>query len=265
MGEARVKELVARAQALARSDLCIFCGGQSMALEGDHVPPRSMFVGRRWPEGYVFPACKACNAGSRETDRLVAFLSRLDPGFQWSGNGSEAEAESIALFKAVNSRHRALIRSMFEVPTLSKKKVANRIGMVRPGGGVYKDLPILRVPPELDSSVRAFAIKTAKALHFHNTGRIVPAAAGFRVKWYTNVSQLEGKIPEEVFTIPTAQPLLQRARVTLNDQFNYRFAVSDDGTLGMYTASFRFSFCFVVLLAFNASDIDDGNEPDQES
>jgi hypothetical protein len=37
---------------LAEHPWCCFCGGSEKATTEDHQPARSLFDGRRWPEGY---------------------------------------------------------------------------------------------------------------------------------------------------------------------------------------------------------------------
>src|SRR5262245_28261362 len=62
----------------AEHPCCCFCRGSKRATTEDHQPARSLFDGRRWPEGYVFPACKRCNAVSRRDEAVLAYVSRLN-------------------------------------------------------------------------------------------------------------------------------------------------------------------------------------------
>ena len=61
---------------LAKHPLCCFCGGTEPAVTEDHVPARSFFAKRRWPEGYAFPACEKCNAATRLDEQVCNFLVR---------------------------------------------------------------------------------------------------------------------------------------------------------------------------------------------
>lgn len=56
---------------------CCFCGGSAVATTEDHVPGRSLFAERAWPEGYVFPSCESCNRGSAEGELFMGFLVRI--------------------------------------------------------------------------------------------------------------------------------------------------------------------------------------------
>ena len=66
-------------QSFAAHPWCCFRGGNVRATEEDHLPSRILFDDRRWPEGYVFPACEACNGASRHDEQVVAMLSRIYP------------------------------------------------------------------------------------------------------------------------------------------------------------------------------------------
>jgi hypothetical protein len=69
MGEAKRRELSAKERAFGKSKMCIFCGGTVPADTIEHYPPKSIFSEKKWPDGYVFPACKPCNHGSRQEDK----------------------------------------------------------------------------------------------------------------------------------------------------------------------------------------------------
>jgi hypothetical protein len=59
----------------ASHPLCCFCGGVTPATEEDHQPGRVFFRDREWPEGFVFPACSACNAVSRYAETAASVLA----------------------------------------------------------------------------------------------------------------------------------------------------------------------------------------------
>jgi hypothetical protein len=80
MGAAKLR----RRKLLEDGARCVFCGGGEPATTEDHVPARAFFDGRRWPEGFTFPACRACNEATRADEQLMAFIAflgdeRFDP------------------------------------------------------------------------------------------------------------------------------------------------------------------------------------------
>lgn len=252
MGQARIRELSAKAVAFSKSDMCIYCAGSAIADTVEHYLPRSIFSENKWPEKYVFPACRSCNFATREEDQLVAFLSRLDP--QEPKNQADSE-RTAALFRSLCRKYPNEMASMFDITSVQAKRLAVRLGMKPAPGELYRDMPFMHLPEMVHKAVEVFAIKMTKTLHFHHTGLTVPAVYGFKHRWFTNASYMEGKIPEEIFTIPAVVPVLRRSNVDLSDQFSYRYTVSADGQLGMYTVMLRFAFCFTAVLSFDSSVI----------
>jgi hypothetical protein len=56
---------------------CCFCGGTTPATTLDHVPPKSCFPDGLCPEGLKFPACEACNHGTKGGDRIFGLYVML--------------------------------------------------------------------------------------------------------------------------------------------------------------------------------------------
>lgn len=246
MGESRKRDLNDRELAFSKTDRCIFCGGLQEATTVDHCPPRSAFSERRWPEGYVFPSCFACNSGSRLSENWIAVLARIHS--QHSPNDEVAVRELRKVARPIIKP--GVLKSML-LSANQKRELARRANLQLPPGGTYAELALMAVPKEAVKAVREFAVKIAKALHFLHTGRIVPEQAAIQHHWFTNFSQLEGKIPDDIFTIPNNAARLHRAKVDLSDQFNYRYAIADNGELSMFTVWFRASFCIAVFVTFD--------------
>jgi hypothetical protein len=102
-------------QFLAENPFCCFCGGGNPATTEDHVPHRALFTGRRWPEGYVFPACENCNSNTRLAEQVVNFLSRCyqDPF------GRQEETEFNRALDALGNNHPGIIKEILPVRSLS--------------------------------------------------------------------------------------------------------------------------------------------------
>lgn len=246
MGQARIKEASAREIAFAKTDRCVFCGGLVQATTVDHCPPRAIFSDRKWPEGYVFPACLSCNAGSKTDENWVALLTRLHPGADDEPASSRAELERLArpLLKPW------VLKSM-QISANRKRELARRASLTPEPGQAFADLPLVSIPEPAQRAVPVFAEKLAKALHFMHSGRIVPAEASMQHRWFTNFNQMEGTIPQDIFTVPPGFASLRRTAVDLSDQFNYRYAMAETGDLSVFTVWFRFSFCINIALAFD--------------
>lgn len=252
MGQARIKELKAHDVAFSKSQNCIFCGGSVVATTVDHYPPRAVFHDNRWPEGYVFPACAGCNSRSREADNWAGFLSMMDPNIDWPDNELEKNVKRLVSLDRVSP---GLIEEHFGGTAIEKKSLARRLKMKREPGQTFADLPVVRVPAVAHEWMDVFAPKLTKALHFEHTHRIPPSNAGLHYWWYTNASQLEGKVPR-IINSDFGFPNVQRANVDLSGQFNYRYQVSNDGDMGLFVIGFRFAFMIISAITFDPAVTD---------
>lgn len=246
MGEARVKEANARAVAFAKTDLCIFCGGSKKATTVDHCPPRAIFSERKWPEGYVFPACIQCNDGSKEAENWIAVLARM-----YSLDDVEASGAAREIMRIGRSLLKPAVLREMMLSSRAKRQLARRVGVDLEPGQTFSEFPLIKVPDAAKASVPVFASKIAKALHHLHTDRIVPTEAAIEHRWFTNYHNAAGRVPEEIFTVPTGLPAIRRGKVDLGNQFNYRFGVANNGELSMFTIWFRNSFCMVVMITFD--------------
>lgn len=241
MGEARNKNQ----RFLAANPFCIFCGGNEKATTIEHCPPRAMFQGYFWPEGFEFPACDACNGGTRDKDLLVAFLARLDP-FDNKGDG---DGKLVGMMKRVNSRYPSLLQRM--MPTaVEARQVNKRLGIKPPLGLTHQEAGVVHVPDEMHDAVTTFAAKLAKGVYFQASQKPFPADGELAMHWFTNVELVrEGKYKVfDLFSnIAGVAPKLERSGKLLNDQFEYKFSASDGHELFMLQVRVGRSFGMVVF------------------
>jgi len=252
MGQARRKDLSQREVAFSKSDFCIFCGGSVPATTVEHYPPKSIFREKKWPEGYVFPACAPCNSGSREADNWAGFLSMMDPSVEWTQDEAQ---KSVKRLISLDTQHPGLIKEIFKGSVTEKKTLARRLKIEREKGQTYLDLPIVNIPKKAHDWIAIFAPKLTKALHFQHTKRIPPSCTGLKYWWFTNANALEGKIPQ-IINKDFGFPDIRRANVDLNKQFSYGYQVSNDGTMGLFVIRFRFSFMIFSVITFDPAVID---------
>src|SRR5579883_432778 len=93
MGAAKQRGKLSQ-QILSQFPNCIYCGGVIPATTVDHVPPLSVFAGRKRPRGLEFPSCRACNNGARKEDCFIAYFSRVYPDV--STESEKAELRRLA-------------------------------------------------------------------------------------------------------------------------------------------------------------------------
>jgi hypothetical protein len=229
---------------------CIYCGGGAAATTTDHMPSRSLFNEATWPEGFEFPACARCQKISRYAETMVGFLSVIysDP------EDPPSEKEKRRRFTGLRRNYPQVFLNLFP----SKEKVAQFISdhgwpvdpvTNQPSPIVLNRVTGLLTPPvlsldhpEVHQAVGVFGRKLACALHYYETGCIVPIMGAIHVRWYSNVQLIAGTFPEAIHEINQTHRHLTRSNRTLNKQFTYASAISEDKDAGIYVATFRRSF-----------------------
>jgi hypothetical protein len=119
MGEASHRRKNAT-RLLSEHPRCIYCGGVNVASTIDHMPPIVIFDQRHRPKGSEFPACEACNSGSRLSDLVVGLMSRLYPNPKTEELGNEIRR----LLGAVGNNHPGLLTEL--MPTEAQRLAFQR-------------------------------------------------------------------------------------------------------------------------------------------
>jgi hypothetical protein len=229
---------------------CIYCGGSAAATTTDHMPSRSLFNDATWPEGFEFPACARCQKISRYAETMIGFLSVIysDP------DDPPSETEKRKRFTGLRRNYPRVYLNLFP----SKEKVAKLISdhgwpvdpvTNQPALAVLNRVtgqlspPVVSLDhPEVHEAVRLFGRKLACAIHYYETGLVVPITGAIHVRWYSNMQLIEGTFPEFLHEINKSHRHLTRSNRTLNKQFTYGSAISEEKDSGIYVATFRRSF-----------------------
>ncbi len=152
---------------------CYFCGGVNPATTIDHVPPKVCFPDGYAPEGFILPACKACNEGTTKQDQIFGLYSMvLD--FDESDAKREKNLEKLErLFKGINNNY--------------PEALPKRADPVHQVGSVITPKPVaytFRTPPALEDAIKVMGAKLAHALYFRDTGKILTPEHEFFSGWY---------------------------------------------------------------------------------
>ena len=129
---------------------------------------------------------------------------------------------------------------------LAKKRTA-AFGFDEHGGVLRLNGPI--VSQHLD----IFGCKLASAMHWEITQAIIPPTGGIVIRYYTNVEALENKLPADLLKLLPGPQTLRQGSWDVADQFQYAAQVTDDGHMGVYFATFRFSFAIAAVVAMDRS------------
>ena len=236
---------------LTRNPICCFCGGQTPAETEDHLPARSLFLNRRWPEGYVFPACRACNAGSSDDELVMAALVRLGVMADLTAEG-EADLERV--LSGLRFRLPQVYQSLREVSRIETRRFLRDRGVrgtTLPGiGEVY----MVTVPATVIDVTQRYAEKLGKALHYLHAGKILPSTGKVVTHAFTNADLLNSNMPEKFFALLGGVPVLRRDVTPLADQFRYRFGVVGDGEASGYWIQFRGSMAMLVAVFLDEAE-----------
>lgn len=241
MGEARLKSR-RREEILSTSPGCIFCAGEGAATTVDHVPPTAIFDGRQRPSGLEFPACKACNEGSRAIDLLVSFLSRVYP----DAPSQIRLDESVRILQQLGRRRPDLVRELS--PTFRQLKTARRL--LGEGSGALNCRG-----PLVTACMESFAAKVGVALNFEMTRVLLPPDAGVYAWWATNTQFMEGSFPS-AFTeaLGEIRHLMQGSK-TSRDQFAFKGAPVVDTLMTAHAAGFRGSFAIFAVVSPDSKEL----------
>jgi len=237
-----------REKFLADNPLCCFCGGKTPTAEPDHVPSRTLFDGREWPEGFEFPACRNCNQATRYDEQIVSMLSRIHS----DGITERGVAEVQESIRAVAANRPAVLREMNvskerEQEALAKYPLEHRR---MPDGR----LPILSARgPLVNGAIASFTRKLYCALWYKHASRILPSTGGIRFRWYTNLQIEADEIPRDLAPLIKGYPVLRRQHTNLDDQFFYRWGITEEKSMGVFLALFRKSF---GILGFVSDDVE---------
>jgi hypothetical protein len=236
MGEAK-RRRITQAERLAAAKGCIYCAHAAPATTLDHMPPRSVFAGKLRPQGLEFPCCEACNTGTATTDQVAALMSRILPG----STTDTAKAEIRKYLQGVSNNVPGLLEEMAGTPEWHRS--------VR--GRVPAGTHALRVSgPIVSEHLERFAAKFGFAMHAEFTGQPIGPGGAVAARWYSNADALDGSFPADAWDIVGPPETLRRGKIQVGDQFEYAYAVGEDGTFGMFLGTFRQSF---AVLAFTTT------------
>jgi hypothetical protein len=222
---------------LAKNSTCLFCGGQERATTIDHIPSRSFFLRRQWPESFEFPACQPCNSITANSEQLAAFICRIRPDAGWP---AELVQELSALMRGIYNNYRGLIAGL-RPSARQVRRWLRESGQVLPEGATTDDAPFFSLQDErIEEAMRLFAFKLFCALHFKHTGKILPRTGGVAFRWWSNIQVIRGEVPRNVTELLNQfGGELCRAKTSLNDQFWYQFGLTETQEMGGYLAVFN--------------------------
>lgn len=222
---------------------CIFCGGSTPSTTIEHCPPRSLFQNYVAPDKFEFPSCLACNNYSSDEDLIVSVIARMgSPAF---GN---SDKKLVGMMKALNRQKPNFYKSF--LPSATEARNNNRqLGITPDIGMTHQEMGVLNINDETREAIKVFAKKLAKGIAYLEEGLIFSNEHCLALNWFTNANVIKDggyKVFEILSHIGGVTPKLSRNRVVLNNQFEYKFSLSDDKNLILIQAKFGESFSLVI-------------------
>jgi len=238
-------------QFLTERPLCCFCGGKKPSQEIDHIPSRSIFNDRQWPEGFEFPACISCNRATRYDEQIVALVSRFYP----DPNDQKHAAEFYRLCDEIY-RYRPDIIEELRGSAARKKRAAKSYSIEPNEGEAFGSLPLVAIGPKVNGAVSNFARKLVLALYYKHSGKILEHGAGIAIRWFSNIEIASDFLPRELATFLKGYPDIIRCNTSLLDQFSYGYVFSECGKLSIFLCFFRKSFAIVGAVNLDSKKFD---------
>lgn len=228
---------------LSQHKKCIFCGGQVDASTIEHCPPRALFQNRTAPDGFEFPSCIKCNNYSSDEDLIVAVIARMG-----SPDHGDNDGKLKGMMRALNKQRPNFYKTF--LPSATKARANNRqLGIEPINGMTHQEMGVLNINDETREAIKVFAKKLAKGITYHETGLILKNEDCLALNWFTNANVIKDggyKVFEILSNINGVTPRLSRNRLVLNNQFEYKFSLSDDKNLILIQIRFGESFCLVI-------------------
>lgn len=137
----------------------------------------------------------------------------------------------------------------------AKRRYLQSMELTVPEGKAAGEVGLVQLPPEMLQAVDVVLLKLARAIHYKQTGRIVPADGHVHISYFPP-QELGKRMEATVLPLFTETDKMVRNGVDLGSQFSCRYQVSDDGELGAYFFQIRTSISAVMLVSLNQA-IDD--------
>lgn len=239
MGNQRVN----RQAFFAAHPYCCFCGGTQKAVEEDHIPARSLFRERQWPQGYVFPACSECNDSSRTDELVLGYIVRIRIG--------EYDELAYREYKAADEKlKRRRPEWAAEMREFSRRRVINTLretDLAANGLPSPPEIYLMSLPQAYADAMQRYAEKLGKALYYLHTGRILPSTGLVKAEAHTNAEYASKQFSLEGFKRLPVEPVLTRSGKNLEDQFRYVYGIRDDDLSASFMVYFGESIAMTIM------------------
>lgn len=217
---------------------CCFCGGEAPAIEEDHQPGRVFFRSRAWPEGFVFPSCRPCNAVSRDAENYASVIIS-------DTNTPEELAAWERRLASLQANRPDLVPDV-HITANGKRRALRQMGVRPPPGVPVRDIPLARINPDVwQPELEIVGRKLMLALHYQTFGKPLSRDGRMLVITRTNGHNLQEEWLQNVRKFARSMVVPVRATRPLGDQFTLQYAAYPDPATAMYVAVLQRTVVFV--------------------
>lgn len=219
-----------REQFFQKHPNCCFCGGMEFATTEDHQPARTFFRNRAWPEGFVFPACEACNETTKRSEQVMSLLA--------NGNSENVDRQAYqALIRSLKSEYPDIVRQMLPNSSNEIRGILRQGGLQKPHGIAYGELPLVKLNRDFwDFHIEQFSRKLLIAFHYMCFGKPLSETGGAFAWFHTNFDWAAGRFPNEILELAERVAVPSRQKAFLGDQFGVRWNSLDEPRSAVFVA-----------------------------
>jgi hypothetical protein len=224
------RRLNQRQRFLAENPDCYFCDGQNPATTADHVPPRACFPDGYAPEGFEFPACKACNEGAVKQDQIFGLYALLLDFDESKLQRPEYLAKLNKLRQGVRNNY---------PDALPDEDTATPVYGVN---SLYSPSPVaisVQTPPALKEAAVVMGKKLTHALYLRESGNRLTAAHSFLSSVYQPQQGGTETLTTYFASLLPNQTVGERSNIKdYGDQFRYISGFKPEQDFFVYAAQF---------------------------
>jgi len=232
---------------LQKHPWCCYCGGKAAAETEDHWPPRAAFFGRRWPDGYVFPACALCNHFTSNHEALFALVCMMVPANHRFT--TEAANQFNKAVRAQRHRHPEVMQSI-DMTANAKRAVFRSNGWQLPQGESFGNFPLINIShPRFRESVELCGQKLLLSLYYRHIGRPLPRTGSAVMQWVTNTFQAQGELDTLMAKMPDIGRPVHHHTTPLGDQFSYRCYADRSRGLAAFIVTLHGALAIIGVLS----------------
>ncbi|MFZ1430996.1 MAG: hypothetical protein WAS21_30070 [Geminicoccaceae bacterium] len=218
--------------------VCCYCGGDAKAETIDHIPARITFRGKRRPKGLEVPAFESCNQRTKIIDLIPAMMCRIDP----RNFNDEDNADLAKILNAIRNNDSPMLAELQHVSRRQRRSF-EQLNAPDTYAGVLN-----ASGPRTGLYMQKFGLKLGLALHYYNTGIVVPKIGGVAVRWFTNANLIENDFLFEILERLDEPRTLRQGKWHVSEEFTVSSKITECQKGGAYLSVFRgaFAICSFV-------------------